>query len=102
VESDGHFGVKYRIAASKSETRKRTQSESVHILFRLDQRAIDIPTNTSMLPAMEFIGSCLDTKVLTYKYKTLRPNIISNVLSLSITSPAKLKPLIDYFNKYSL
>jgi hypothetical protein len=24
------------------------------------------------------------------------------VLSLSITSPAKLKPLIDYFNKYSL
>jgi len=102
VESYGHFGVKSIIAASKSETIKRTQSESIHILFRLDQRAIDIPTNTSMLPLMEFIGSCLDTSVLTYKYKTLRPNIISNVLSVSITSPAKLKPIIDYFNKYSL
>jgi len=70
VESDGHFGVKYKIAWSKSETRKRSISESVHILFRLDQRAIDIPTNTSMLPLMEFIGSCLDTSILTYKYKS--------------------------------
>lgn len=102
VDSDGHFGVKYKTAASKSETRKRSRSESVNLLFRLDQRAKDIPTNTCMLEVMELIASYLDSRVLTYKYKTMDPNISSSVLSISISSPAKLKPLIDYFNKYSL
>ena len=102
VEADGHFGVKYRIAKSKSESRKRAISESVHILFRLDQRSYDIPTNTSMIPIMGFIASNLNCNLSTYKYKTSKPNEIREALSLSITSLNLLKPLIVYFNTYPL
>lgn len=70
----------------------------MNILFRLDQRSYDIPTNSSMSPIMEFIASYLKCKVLKYKYKTLDPNITKEALSLSITSPSLLKVLIDYFN----
>lgn len=95
-------GVKYRVAKSKSENRKRSTSESVQILFKLDQRALDAPTNSSMKPVMEFIASYLDCKVLSYKYKTLHSNISRESLSLSVTSPVKLKPLIDYFKIFPL
>ena len=90
------------MAKSKSETRKRSSSESVHILFRLDQRYHDIPTNSSMSPIMDFIASYLECNVLTYKYKTLDPNKTREALSLNVTSPSKLKVLIDYFNVYPL
>ena len=74
VEADGHFGVKYRIAKSKSESRKRAFSKSVHILFILVQRSYDFPTNFSLSPIMNFISSNLNCKLSTYKYKPTQPN----------------------------
>jgi hypothetical protein len=90
VESDGHFGVKHLIAKPQSETRKRSRSESILILFRSDQRSYDIPTNSSMKPIMEFIASYLNCNVLTFKYKTLKPETTREVLSISINSIVKL------------
>lgn len=66
IEADGHFWVKYRLPKEKTETR-RSISESVHLIFRLDQRSYDIPTNSSMLPFMEKIGKDLYTAINTYK-----------------------------------
>lgn len=77
-------------------------SESVHILFRLDQRAHDLPTNSSMKPIMELIASYLNCNMLTFKYKTLKPSEEREVLSLSITSLNNLKSLIEYFNNFPL
>ena len=73
-EDDCHFGVKYRIAKSKSESRKRAFSKSVHILFILVQRSYDFPTNFSLSPIMNFISSNLNCKLSTYKYKPTQPN----------------------------
>ena len=36
AEADGHFGIKYVESKPKSETRKRSVSESVSLRFRLD------------------------------------------------------------------
>jgi hypothetical protein len=52
VESDGYFGVKISSFLPKSETRKRSRSESIQILFRLNQRAFDAPNNATMRPIM--------------------------------------------------
>jgi hypothetical protein len=51
---------------------------------------------------MEFIGSCFDLNVLTYKYKTKTSNITWSILSISSANPEKLKVIINYFNKDSL
>jgi hypothetical protein len=51
---------------------------------------------------MEFIASYLECNVLTYNYKTLDPNKTREALSLGITSPSRLKALINYFNAYPL
>ena len=53
TEANGHFGFKYVESKPKSETRKRSISESVSLKFRLDQRAYDKPTSSNMLPFME-------------------------------------------------
>jgi hypothetical protein len=56
-EADGHFfffwGVKIVESKPKSDTRKRSRSESINLKFRLDQRSFDRPTSSSMLPLME-------------------------------------------------
>lgn len=52
TEADGHFGIKYMDSKPKSDTRKRSVSESVSLKFRLDQRAYDKPTSSDMLPFM--------------------------------------------------
>lgn len=49
VESDGYFGVKINSFLPKSETRKRSRSESIQILFRLNQRAFDAPRDRRVM-----------------------------------------------------
>lgn len=77
-------------------------SENVSILFRLDQRSHDMVSNSSMNTIMEFIASYLNCNLLTFKYKVLKSSEQREVLSLSITSVNKLKPIIEYFNNYPL
>lgn len=102
VESDGYFGVKISSSLPKSETRKRSRSESIQILFRLNQRAFDAPNNATMRPIMEILASVLNCSLLSHNYKTLNPDISKEALSVTVTSPVDLSILIDYFNKYPL
>lgn len=105
VEADGYFGVKILESATgwfsasaeskpKSDTRKRVRSGSIKLVFRLDQRSFDTPTNTTFVPFMEKLAKFLDCSVLPYKE--------DKVLSLSLTSLDKLTNLIIYFDKYPL
>ena len=57
TEANGHFGFKYVESKPKSETRKRSISESVSLKFRLDQRSYDKLTSSYMLPFMENLAS---------------------------------------------
>ncbi|RYE12392.1 MAG: hypothetical protein EOP34_10935, partial [Rickettsiales bacterium] len=43
TESDGHFGIKYTENKDKSDTRKRSVSESVTLKFILNKRSFDKP-----------------------------------------------------------
>lgn len=98
TEADGHFGIKYVESKPKSETRKRSISESVSLKFRLDQRAYDKPTSSNMLPFMENLALFLRCTVKSYNSNKSH----SEVLSLSVVSIGNIKLLIDYFEKYPL
>lgn len=103
VEADGHFGVKIVKALPKSENRKRSRSYSIKILFQLDQRAKDVPSNSSMFPVMELISKCLNCNLNLYESKSLNTKGRSkSILTVYTTSPEKLNILIKYFNKYPL
>lgn len=103
TEADGHFGVKVIEAKPKSETRKRSVSESVSIFFRLDQRSYDNPTASSMLPIMEKIAQFLGaSNFWTYTINNPKSKSTTEMLSVSITSLEKFRPIVDYFNKYPL
>ena len=97
TESDGHFGVKYVERKSKSDTRKRSVSESVSLKFRLDQRLFDKPTSSSMKPFMESLSLFLSCNLKSYTN-----NRNSEILSISVSSLDSVKFLINYFNKYPL
>jgi hypothetical protein len=49
-------GVKIVEAIPKSDTRKRSVSTSINLIFKLDQRSWDKPTSSFMLPIMEIIA----------------------------------------------
>lgn len=98
TESDGHFGIKYVESKPKSETRKRSVSESVSLKFRLDQRAYDKPTSSNMLPFMESLALFLRCTVKSYNSNKSH----SEVLSLSVASIDNIGLLINYFEKYPL
>jgi hypothetical protein len=98
AESDGHFGIKYLESKPKSEDMKRSRSENISLKFRLDQRAYDKPTSSSMLPFMEKLASFLNCNVKMYNSNKIR----TEILSLSVSAINNLKPLIDYFYKYPL
>jgi hypothetical protein len=106
-------------AKPKSETRKRSVSESVSISFRLDQRSYDNPTASSMQPTMEKIAQFLGaSNLLTYTINNPKSKSTTEMLSVSITSLDKFRPgaprggdgrnalacrpIVDYFNKYPL
>lgn len=97
TEADGHFGIKYVESKEKSETRKRSISENISLKFRLDQRAYDKSTSTSMEPFMSELASFLSCNLNSY---TTAKN--SETLSLSVSSINNIKFLVDYFNKYPL
>lgn len=100
TEADGHFGIKIIESKPKSETRKRSVSESISLKFRLDQRSFDKPNNSSMFPIMESIALFLSCKLSTY---TIEPK--SNpreILSIGIAGINNLGFLVNYFNKYPL
>lgn len=97
TEADGHFGIKYVESRPKSETRKRSVSESVSLKFRLDQRAFDKSTSTDMRPFMENLASFLSCNLKSYINNTN-----SEVLSLTVSAISDLKLIIDYFNRYPL
>ena len=82
----------------KSETRKRSISESVSLRFRLDQRAYDKPTSSNMLPFMENLALFLRCSVKSYNSNKSH----SEVLSLSVSSIDSISLLINYFSKYPL
>ncbi len=98
TEADGHFGIKYVESKPKSETRKRSISESVSLKFRLDQRAYDKPTSSNMLPFMENLALFLRCTVKSFNSNKSH----SEVLSLSVVSINNIKLLINYFEKYPL
>lgn len=104
TEVDGHFGVRYVEFKPKSKD-KWSVSQSIRIWFRLDQRAYDHSVSLSLSrPIMEKIALFLQCNLLTYKLKrTKEPSsTMSEVLSVSVSSIDKLKPLINYFNNFPL
>ena len=97
TEADGHFGVKIVESKPKSETRKRSVSQSISLKFRLDQRSFDKPNSSSMLPIKASFLSCkLNTYLIGSKSNQ------REVLSLSVTSINNLEFIVNYFSKYPL
>lgn len=96
TEADGHFGVKIVEAKPKSDTRKRSVSNSISLKFRLDQQYIEKLNRESNLNIMEKLANFLDCKLSIYNNKT------GKVLSLNVTSLEKVGFVVNYFNQYSL
>jgi Cytochrome c oxidase subunit III/LAGLIDADG endonuclease len=96
TEADGHFGVKIIDFKPKSDTRKRSVSNSVSLKFRLDQRFIDKVTSLSMFNIMDELSKFLFCKLSIYETDN------NKVLSLNVTSIENIKLLIDFFNKFPL
>nr|YP_010564238.1 hypothetical protein OYW92_mgp02 [Epichloe bromicola]UYX62222.1 hypothetical protein [Epichloe bromicola] len=96
TEADGHFGIKYIEKKDKSETSKRSVSESISLKFRLDQRSYDKSTSSDMKPFMVELASFLNCNLTTYENKT------GKVLSLYVSSIDNIKIIINYFDKYPL
>ena len=96
TEADGHFGVKIVEAKPKSDTRKRSVSNSISLKFRLDQQYIEKLNRESNLNIMEKLANFLDCKLSIYNNKT------GKVLSLNVTSLEKVGFVVNYFNQYPL
>ncbi|EUC39707.1 hypothetical protein COCMIDRAFT_41819 [Bipolaris oryzae ATCC 44560] len=97
TESDGHFGIKYLERKTKSDTRKRSVSESVTLKFILNKRLFDKPTSSSMKPFMEDLALFLSCNLKSYINNTN-----SEILTVSVSSLESVKFLVNYFNKYPL
>lgn len=97
TESDGHFGIKYTEKKTKSDTRKRSVSESVTLKFTLNQRLFDKSTSSSMKPFMESLALFLSCNLTSYINNTN-----SEVLSVNVSSLDSINYLVNYFNKYPL
>jgi LAGLIDADG endonuclease/Cytochrome c oxidase subunit III len=113
IEADGHFGVKTvkrnltksLPSTTLSELNKDREiiTKNISLVFRLDQRAHDIPTNSSMEPLMENLAHQLNCNLLTFSnIPNRKTNELRKVYSVGLTSPIKLLPLIEYLNKYKL
>lgn len=98
TEADGHFGLKIIEGSLKSDTRKRSISESISLRFVLNQRSYDKPNKSSMLPIMQDISYFLSSNIKSYLVK---PNL-NEVLTISVQSINKLEFIVYYFNRYPL
>ena len=92
TDADGHFGVKIVEAKPKSDTRKRSISNSISIKFRLDQRYLE-GVNYML---MESLSKFLLCKLSIYKTNK------GEMLSLSVSAIEKIGFIIEYFKKYPL
>ena len=97
TKSDGHFGVKYIERKAKSDTCKRSVSESVGLKFIFNQRSFDKPTSSFMRPFMESLALFLSCNLKCYTN-----NKNSEILSVYVSSLESVKFLVNYFNKYPL
>lgn len=97
TESDGHFGIKFLESKPKSDTRKRSLSESVTLRYILNQRLFDKPTSSSMKPFMENLALFLSCNLQSYTN-----NKNTEILTVNVSSLDSVKFLISYFNKYPL
>jgi LAGLIDADG endonuclease len=102
IEADGSFGIK--ISKRKSLTSlQEIKLNNLSLVFRLDQRAHDVSTNSSMKPVMLNLADQLNCKLSTFSYvPNKKTKEIREVYSISLTSPMRLLPLIEYLNKYEL
>lgn len=94
TDAYGHFGVKMVEANPKSDTRKRSVSNSISLKFRLDQQYLE--NEVSNLNIMKQVAKFLDCKLSIYNNKT------GKVLSLNVTLLEKIVFVINYFNRYPL
>ena len=85
---------------NQKENRWGEKRENITLKFRLDQRSFDVPTSSSMLPVMETLALYLSCNLKTYRIKTKSTS--TEVLSVSVTSIAKIESIINYFNQYPL
>jgi hypothetical protein len=92
TEADGHFGVKIVEAKPKSDTRKRSISNSISIKYRLDQRYLE-GVNYILMESL--------SKFLFCKFSIYKTNK-GEMLSLSVSAIEKIRFIIEYFNKYPL
>jgi hypothetical protein len=97
TEADGKFYIKIIEAKNKSDTRKRPVSVNISLVFRLDQRAFDKSTQSSMLPVMKEIAEFFNVDLITYT-----TNSAQEVLSVSVTSLSKLSRVVNYFSTYNM
>lgn len=68
--AEGYFLIKIVEAKPKSDTRKRSVSTSINLIFKLYQRLWDKSTSSSMLPIMEIIANFLMCNILRYTRKS--------------------------------
>jgi LAGLIDADG endonuclease/Cytochrome c oxidase subunit III len=97
TEADGYFGIKIIEDKLKSDTRKRSVSRYVSLIFRLDQRLIDKMTSLSLTSIMNKISSFLSCSLVEYVNKDNH-----SYLSVSTTALDKLEVVVNYFKKYPL
>ena len=113
IEADGHFGVKTvkgkitKVLSSTNLSGLNKDHEiitnNISLVFRLDQRAHDISTDSSMKPLMENLAGQLNCNLLSFNsILNRKTNERRKIYSISLTSPIKLLPLIEYLNKYKL
>jgi len=103
TDSDGYFGIKFREANPNSKIR-RYRNPQIGLVFRLDQRSFDRPTESSMSSIMEKIANFLSCNLITVKQKSKRPLKLEaiDMLSAEISGLSKIENLINYLNKFPL
>jgi hypothetical protein len=97
TEADGHFGVVIRYSKPKSETRKRSISNSINLKFVLAQRSVDKISSLSLLPIMQKIAATFSCNL--HEYKTKKNG---QYLCINISAFNKLDLIVNYFKNHSL
>ncbi len=92
IDADGSFDVKVRKKSSDGKGKNRAEAR-----LRIEQRIIDPSTELSYYSVIKSIASSLGVELNT----SLHNKGISYYI-VSVTSPAKLKTLINYLDTYPL
>ena len=92
IDADGSFDVKVREKSTEGKGKNRAEAR-----FRIEQRKIDPSTELPYRSVMESIASSLGVELNTSLH-----NEGVEYYIVSVTSPAKLKTLINYLDTYPL